>query len=52
MPDDIHFAEALSEYRDQSADDQDFADLPAEVQHAIIKRAQQIKADHEREKRG
>ena len=52
MIDDIYFQEALQMCRDASGDDRDFADLPSEVQREIIRHAQQIKADREREKRG
>jgi hypothetical protein len=52
MEDDPHFSKALAEYRDDSGDDRDFADLEAEVQHEILKRAQELKTEREREKRG
>jgi hypothetical protein len=50
--DDIYFSKALAEYRDDSGDYRDFVDLEAEVQHEILKRAQERKAEREREKRG
>jgi len=50
--DNIHFSKALAEYRDRSGDDSDFADLEPAVQHEILKRAQQLKAHSEKEKRG
>ena len=50
--DDIYFSSALAKYRGDSGDDREFVDLEAEVQHEILKRAQELKADREREKRG
>ena len=50
--DDIYFSKALAEYRDDSGDDRDFADLEPVVQHEILKRAQALKTQREREKRG
>lgn len=50
--DDIDFSKALAKYRDESGDDRDFADLEPAVQHEILKRAQELKAAREREKRG
>jgi hypothetical protein len=50
--DDIYFSKALDEYRNASGDDRDFVDLEAEVQHEILKRAQERTAEREREKRG
>ena len=50
--DDIYFSKALAEYRADSGDDREFVDLEAEVQHEILKRAQGLKAQREREKRG
>jgi len=50
--DDIHFSKALAEYRNDSGDDRDFADLEPAVQREILKRAQGLKAQREREKRG
>ena len=50
--DDIYISKALAEYRTDSGDDRDFLDLEAEVQHEILKRAQGLKAEREREKRG
>lgn len=50
--DDIYFSRALAEYRDDSGDDRDFADLEPLVQHDILKRAQLLKTQREREKRG
>jgi hypothetical protein len=49
---DIDFSKALAKYRDESGDDRDFVDLEPAVQHEILKRAQQLKAAREREKRG
>lgn len=49
---DIYFSKALAEYRNDSGDDRDSVDLESEVQHEILKRAQGLKAEHEREKRG
>ena len=50
--DDIYFSKALAEYRADSGDEREFVDLEAEVQHEILKRAQGLKAQREREKRG
>lgn len=50
--DDIHFCKALAEFPDDSGDKRDFSDLEPAVQHEILKRAQELKAQHEREKRG
>ena len=50
--DDTYFSEALAEYRDESGEDRDFADLDPPVQHEILKRAQGLKTQREREKRG
>jgi hypothetical protein len=50
--DDADFSKALAKYRDASGDDRDFADLEPAIQHEILKRAQQLKAEREREKRG
>jgi hypothetical protein len=50
--DDIYISKALAEYRDDSGDDRDLLDLEAEVQHEILKRAQGLKDEREREKRG
>jgi hypothetical protein len=52
MEGDTYFSKALAEYRDDSGDDRDFVDLEAEIQHEILKRAQVLKTEHEREKRG
>jgi hypothetical protein len=52
MEDDTYFSKALAEYRDDSGDNRDFVDLEAEVQHKILKRAQGLKTEREREKRG
>jgi hypothetical protein len=49
---DIYFSTALAEYREDIGDDRDFADLEPAVQHQILKRAQALKAQREREKRG
>lgn len=50
--DDTYFSKALAEYRDDSGDDSDFGDLEPAVQNQILKRAQELKAQREREKRG
>ena len=50
--DDIDFSKALAKYRDESGDDRYFADLEPAVQHEILKRAQELKAERGREKRG
>jgi hypothetical protein len=50
--DDIHLSKALAEYRDDGGDNRDFVDLETEVQHKILKRAHELKAEREREKRG
>jgi hypothetical protein len=47
-PDDDSFERALREYREQTWDPADFADLPAHVQSDIVERAFQIKAAHDR----
>jgi hypothetical protein len=52
MKDEVFFERALAEYRESTADLQDFADLPIEVQSEILRRAHHMKADLEREKRG
>jgi len=49
---DIYLSMALGEYRDVSGDGRDFADLEPTVQHEILKRAKEVKAQREREKRG
>jgi hypothetical protein len=50
--DDIEaFRLALREYQQSSYDVRDFADLPADVQSAIIHRAQLVKTRREQEKR-
>jgi hypothetical protein len=49
--DENYFERALAEYREIAGDFQDYAELPAEVQNEIRRRAHQIKADQEREKR-
>jgi hypothetical protein len=46
-PDDA-FERALCEYREQTWDPADFADLPTDVQCDIVERASQIKAAHDR----
>jgi hypothetical protein len=51
MKDEVLFERALAEYRESTADLQDFADLPIEVQSEILRRAHHMKADLEREKR-
>ena len=50
--DDIDFSKALADYRDYSGDDSDFVDLEPAVQTQILKRAQELRAQREREKRG
>lgn len=52
MGDDKYFEQALAEYREQAEDAREFADLPDDVQHTIIHRAQELKEYGEREKRG
>ena len=52
MENDTCFERALAEYREQEEDAREFADLPDDVQHAIIHRAQELKQYIEREKRG
>ena len=52
MEDDTYFSKALAEYREDSGDDRDFGEMEAEVQHEILKRAQGLKTEREREKRG
>ena len=52
MNDDQFFCSALQEYRDSSADLRDFADLPGDVQEAVVHRALAIKKRTEEEKRG
>ena len=49
--DENYFERALAEYREIAGDLQDYAELPVEVQNEIRRRAHQIKADQEREKR-
>ena len=49
--DEGYFERALAEYREIAGDFQDYAELPVEVQNEIRRRAHQIKADQEREKR-
>lgn len=48
--DDIYFSKALAEYRDDSGDDSDFVDLEPAVQSQILKRAQELSAQRERER--
>lgn len=50
--DDIYFSKALAEYRDESGDDSDFVDLEPAIQSQILKRAHELRAEREREKRG
>lgn len=50
--DEIYVSKALAEYQDKSGDERDFVDLEPAVQHEILKRAQGLKAQGEREKRG
>jgi hypothetical protein len=53
MRDDIDdISEALAEYREVNGDERDFGDLEPAIQHEIVKRAQGLKAQREREKRG
>ena len=40
--------QALREYREASWDDTSFEDVPLEVQHTILRRAQEIKSHHHR----
>lgn len=51
MKDEVFFERALAEHRESTGDLQDFADLPIEVQSEIIRRANHINTDLEREKR-
>ena len=48
--DSTYLEQALQEYRERSWDDADFADLPEDVQHVILHRAQQLKSSSEEEK--
>ncbi len=50
--DDIDFLAALAQYRDESDDRSDFVELETAVQHEILSRAQGLKAEHARERRG
>jgi hypothetical protein len=50
--DEIYLSNALAEYRNDSGDERDFVELETSVQHEILKRAQELKAQREREKRG
>jgi hypothetical protein len=50
--DDINVFEALAEYRKNSRDDREFAELEPALQHEILKRAQGLQAQREKEKRG
>jgi len=47
-PNDDCFERALSEYREQTWDPAEFADLPTEVQREILERACRIQAADER----
>jgi len=47
-PDDDAFKRALSEYREQTWDSTDFADLPTDVQSDIVARACRIQVADER----
>jgi hypothetical protein len=47
-PDDSCFERALQEYREQTWDPADFADLPTDVQCDIIGRACRIRAANDR----
>lgn len=40
--------QALREYHEASWDDSSFGDVPLEVQHTILRRAQEIKSRHHR----
>ncbi len=51
MEDEVFFERALAEYRESTGDLQEFAELPIGVQSEILRRAHQMKADLEREKR-
>jgi hypothetical protein len=52
MENDTYFERALAEYREQTEDGREFADLPDDEQHTIIHRAQELRQYSEREKRG
>jgi hypothetical protein len=47
-PDDDSFEQALREYREQTWDPAEFADLPTEVQCDIVERASRIQAASDR----
>jgi hypothetical protein len=50
--DDPYFERALPNYREESGDLRDFADLKSDVQQAIRHRAQRLRDQVERQKRG
>jgi hypothetical protein len=47
-PDDDSFGQALCEYREQTWDPAEFADLPTNVQSDIVERASRIQAANDR----
>jgi hypothetical protein len=47
-PDDESFEQALHEYREQTWDPAEFADLPTNVQCNIVERASRIQAANDR----
>ena len=47
-PDDDSFERALSEYREQTWDPSEFADLPTDVQCDIVERASRMQAANDR----
>jgi len=47
-PNDDSFEQALNEYREQTWDPADFADLPTDVQSDIVARACRIQAANDR----
>jgi hypothetical protein len=49
---DSYFERALQTYREESGDPRDFADLESEVQDVIRHRAQRLRDQVERQKRG
>jgi hypothetical protein len=50
--DDVNVSDALAEYRQNSGDEREFVELEPAIQHEILKRAQGLQAEREREKRG
>jgi len=52
MGDNDYFRQSLAEYRENTGDSRDFAELPSEMQGLIIHRAQQLQQRTEQEKRG